>query len=233
MSWFDLPRVPEPEVMADADDVKAYSSSAAEEYLGEIDDTFVQHALRLAGSSPGCALDIGAGPGQIILKLARCLPGWRIIGLDLSESMVRAALASAAESNQPFAAPLNNPIAFLAADAADLPFPDCSFDLVLCNSVLHHAANPGRLFAEIARVARPTGAILLRDLRRPSRFGYPFHVRWHGRHYSGLMYKLYCDSVRAAYKQGELAALLRASPIAGARLFTHRDTHVGLERPRA
>jgi ubiquinone/menaquinone biosynthesis C-methylase UbiE len=232
MSWFDLPRVPELEVMADVDEVNAYSSSAAEEYLSRIDDTFIEHALRLAGRSPGCALDIGAGPGQIVLKLARRLPGWRFIGLDLSEGMVRAALASAAESNQPSAAPPSGPVAFLAAGADHLPFSDCSFDLVLCNSVLHHAANPGRLFAEIARVARPTGAILLRDLRRPSRFGYPFHVRWHGRHYSRLMYKLYCDSVRAAYKQDELASMLRASPIAGARLFTHRGTHLGLERPR-
>ena len=58
---------------------------------------------------------------------------------------------------------------FIAADGGCLPFADASFDLVLCNSVLHHVKHPLRLFAEIARVASPGGAILLRDLRRPSR----------------------------------------------------------------
>ena len=44
------------------------------------------------------------------------------------------------------------------------------------------------------------------------------------------MYKLYCDSVRAAYTRAELSAMLRAADIFGARLFTHRSTHLGIER---
>ncbi len=47
--WFDLPRVPEPEVMDDSGEVEAYSSSPAQAYLSEIDDTFVAHALQLLG----------------------------------------------------------------------------------------------------------------------------------------------------------------------------------------
>src|SRR6202023_1782375 len=96
---------------------------------------------------------------------------------------------------------------FLAGDAGSLPFRDSSFDLVLCNSVLHHIVDPSRLFAEIRRVAKPGAAILLRDLLRPSRFRFPFHVRWYGRHYQGLMYKLYRDSVRAASTPEELSAM--------------------------
>ena len=41
MSWLDLPREPEPEVMDDSDEVEAYASAAAQEYLDRIDDTFV------------------------------------------------------------------------------------------------------------------------------------------------------------------------------------------------
>ena len=73
-------------------------------------------------------------------------------------------------------------------------------------------------------------AILLRDLRRPPRFLFPLHVRWYGRHYDGLMYKLYCDSVRSAYTAGELAEMLRTAGISGARLFTRGSTHLGIER---
>ena len=99
--WLDLPRVPEPEVMDDSGEVEAYSSAAAMAHLSAIDDTFVAHAERLlrGRSSPpaaGRALDIGSGPGQIVLKLAQRWPGWRFAGVDRSANMVRQALAALA-----------------------------------------------------------------------------------------------------------------------------------------
>jgi ubiquinone/menaquinone biosynthesis C-methylase UbiE len=128
------------------------------------------------------------------------------------------------------APPAAGNLEFLAGDAGAMPFLDGSFDLVLCNSVLHHIADPARLFAEIRRVAKRGAAMLVRDLRRPSRIGFPFHVRWYGRHYQGLMYKLYCDSVRAAYTGEELSGMLEKAGISGARLFTRGPTHLGIER---
>ncbi len=225
MSWLDLPRVPEPEVMNDSGEVEAYSSAAAQAYLDKIDDTFVEHAVRLvAGRAAGRALDIGTGPGQIVLKLARRLPSWQFAGVDRSPNMIRQAAASADAATA-------RRVQFFVGDGNRLPVPNADFDLVMCNSVLHHLAQPRHLFAEVARLAKPDGAILIRDLRRPSRLAFPLHVRWHGRHYSGLMYKLYRASVRAAYTAPELEAMLRASPLAAsARVFTHERTHLGLER---
>jgi ubiquinone/menaquinone biosynthesis C-methylase UbiE len=233
MTWFALPRVPEPEAMDDAGEVTAYSSAAAQAYLSKIDDTFIKHALRLVQRSPGRALDVGCGPGQIVLKLARQLRGWRFVGVDRSPNMIRVAIAGRERLVQSAAEPADAVLKraeFLIADGNCLPFADAAFDLVLCNSVMHHIGNPGQILSEIARVAKPGGAILVRDLRRPPRTVYPFHVRWYGRHYSGLMYKLFCDSVRAAYTPDELLAMLKATPIAGVCLFTHHATHLGLER---
>jgi SAM-dependent methyltransferase len=225
MSWprryFDLPRIPEPEVMDDSNEVQAYSSAAADAYLSNIDDTFVEHTLRLIGPAPGCALDIGCGPGQILTKLSARLPGWKFIGVDRSLTMIHRATSPP------------HSVFFLAGDACSLPFGGSSFDLVLCNSVLHHIGHPACLFAEIRRIAKPDAAILLRDLRRPSRFGFPLHVRWYGRHYDGLMYRLYRDSVRAAYTPEELSAMLNAAGITGVRLFRHGATHLGIERRAA
>ena len=272
MSWLDLRREPELEVMDDSDEVEAYSSAAAQAYLDRIDNTFVEHAVRLvAGRAAGRALDIGTGPGQIVLKLARRLPGWQFIGVDRSANMIRQARASAARQGTALAVPSaveekaalaaggrsfssdissdeggaelvpSRPrraegapevrVQFFLADGNRLPFLDAHFDLVMCNSVLHHLAQPQRLFAEVARLVKPDGAILIRDLRRPSRLAYPLHVRWYGRHYSGLMYKLYCASVRSSYTVAELEQILSASPLAGACVFRHGRTHLGLERP--
>jgi ubiquinone/menaquinone biosynthesis C-methylase UbiE len=227
MSMFDLPRVPEVEVMDDSGEVEAYASASAQAFLDKIDDTFVEHALRLASKRPrGRALDIGTGPGQIVLKLAYRLSLWKFTGVDRSPGMIQQARTSLASAINDLA----GRVEFQVADGNRLDFPDASFDFVMCNSVLHHLAEPQNLLAEMARLVKPSGAILLRDLRRPSRFVYPFHIRWHGRKYSGTMYKLYCDSVHAAYTAPELQRLLNSSTLYGARVFTHNATHLGVER---
>ncbi len=232
MSWLHLARVPEPEVMDDAGEAQAYSSASAEAYLSKIDDSFVEHAIGLIGAVPGRAVDIGCGPGQILKKLSARLPEWRFCGVDRSFAMIRLAAESEGDSSPATGGegPAKGNVQFVPGDANSLPFRDASFDLVLCNSVLHHMREPSRLLAEIRRIAKPNAGILLRDLRRPSRISYSFHVRWHGRHYEGLMYKLYCDSVRAAYTRKELAAMLRPAGISGARVFSHGSTHLGIER---
>ena len=227
MGRFDLTRVPEPEVMDDSGEVEAYSSATAQAYLDRLDDTFTEHARRLLhGRERGRALDIGTGPGQIVIKLARLLTRWQLVGVDRSPHMIAEAVANLdAAGNE-----LVGRVEFSLADGNTLPFPDATFDLVLCNSVLHHVAKLETLLAEIARLARPRGAILLRDLRRPNRFVHPLHVRWHGRHYSGKMRELFRDSVRAAYTAPELQRFLDASPLRGARVFEHGRTHIGIER---
>ncbi len=254
MGWFDLPRVAEPEVMEDSAEVEAYASATAQTYLNRLDDTFVEHAVRLVRGWPGGrALDLGTGPGQIVLKLAARLPGWHFVGIDRSRNMIAQARenlatrserwSGAAVSNplcpmaSPTELPLPDRVEFSVADGNKLVFPDSSFDLVMSNSVLHHLAKPERVLAEMARVAKPGAAILVRDLRRPSRLAYPLHVRWYGRHYSGLMYRLYSASVRSAYTKRELEDLLCRSPLSavdanssGARIFSLGRTHLGIER---
>jgi len=229
MALFDLPRVPEPEVMDDSSEVEAYASAAAQTFLDKIDRTFVEHAFRLLGGKErGRALDIGCGPGQIVLKLARRLKLWKFVGIDRSAAMIKEACSNLAE-----VAEAAGRVDFHIDNGNHLAFPDASFDLVMCNSVLHHLAEPKNLLAEMARVAKPGAAILLRDLRRPGMLAYPLHVRWHGRRYSAAMYKLYKDSVRAAYTVSELESLLACSPLHGAHVFTHHSTHLGIERPRS
>ena len=80
---------------------------------------------------------------------------------------------------------------------------------------------------------KPSGALLLRDLRRPSRMAFSLHARLHGRHYSGTMYRLFCDSLRAAYTPAEVEQMLEDSPLRGARVFTRRSVHLGFQRPIA
>jgi len=206
--------------MNDADEVEAYASAAAQAYLDAIDNTLVEQVVSF-GLTSGWLLDLGCGPGGIALKIARRLPEVRVVGIDFSVNMIRAARRAAQEQG------LTGQATFLVGDGNRLGLADGCFDFVLSNSLLHHLHQPLAVLDEMRRVAKPGAIILLRDLRRPARWSFPLHVRWYGRHYSGLMKKLYIDSVRAAYTGEELAAMLRQSCLSGARIFYHQRTHLG------
>jgi len=209
--------------MESSEEAEAYSSAAAQAHLDHLDNTFVDHVLSL-GVRSGVALDVGTGPGQIPIKLALKLPQLEIVGTDLSEPMLARARKGAA------AAGVESQVRVETGDARRIPFSDHHFDLVMCNSLLHHAADPLATLNELARVTRPRGALLLRDLRRPSALVFPFHITWFGRHYQGLMKRLFTDSVRAAYTLPELEDLLARSKIVGGRVFRRGQSHIGIER---
>ena len=220
MAWWTLPRVPEGEVMSEAEGVSAYASAAAQAYLDALDDTFVEQVLGF-GLDSGLALDIGTGPGRIPLKIARRNPKLRVVGVDRSEAMIQAARNAARERDS------GGRLRFLLGDATRLSFPDAAFDLVLSNSLLHHLADPVCVFREMKRVTRAGGWILVRDLRRPSRVSFPWHAAWYGRHYAGLMRDLYGASLRAAYSPPELRDLLNRASLGSACPFALGRTHLG------
>lgn len=222
-SWFNRVRIPEPEVIDRKEEIAAYISSTTQSYLERIDQTFVEQALSL-GILEGNALDVGTGPGQIPIKLAAKAPGLYLTGVDLSSSMIARAKKTAEQAG------LANQICFQLGDAKCLPFGDHSFDMVLCNSLLHHTADPLETLNELSRVCMPQGAVLLRDLRRPSRFLFPFHAWWFGRHYLGLMNQLYLQSLSASYTQDELEELLLHSHLSDAQVFQTGQTHIGIQR---
>jgi ubiquinone/menaquinone biosynthesis C-methylase UbiE len=224
MSWLEMQRKPEPEVMNGEDEVSAYASAAAQKHLEALDNTFVDQVLQLAPQGrelAGFLLDVGCGPGNIALKLAQRCPQLTVVGLDRSRNMVTAACRAAA------AAGVEGRVFFQQANAGELPCPRGQFDVVLSNSVLHHLADPSKVLEEMLRVAKPDGAVVVRDLRRPSRLAYPWHVRWYGRHYSGIMKRLFEDSVRAAYTPEELAGLLGRCGMSKANVFVHDRSHLG------
>lgn len=119
---------------------------------------------KLLGPRPGPfprALEIGAGTGYFSLNLASA----RVIGAatctDISPGML--------ETLERNALALDLEVETVACDAAELPFEDESFDLVLGHAVLHHLPDLDRAFAELHRVLAPGGTLFFAG--EPSRHG--------------------------------------------------------------
>ncbi|MGH9435869.1 MAG: class I SAM-dependent methyltransferase [Terriglobia bacterium] len=221
VSLFSATREPEPEVMETEGEAEAYSSAAAQAHLDALDSSFASQVVSL-GVETGLALDAGTGPGSIPLKIAQRCPRLHLVGVDRSPAMLHIARSHAAEEG------LDGRVEFLLADASRLCFPDAIFDLVISNSLLHHLNDPVGAFNELARVTRPEGKVLVRDLRRPPRLTLAAHVAWHGRHYHGRMKQLYEDSVRAAYMPREIQMLIRKSRMSTATVMPSHRTHVAI-----
>ena len=81
-----MERVPEPELMLDPEQARAYAAGDFELPHSHC----VELLLDRLGDLPrqGTAVDLGCGPADITLRLARALPGWRMLGIDASSAML-------------------------------------------------------------------------------------------------------------------------------------------------
>jgi ubiquinone/menaquinone biosynthesis C-methylase UbiE len=99
--------------------------------------------------------DIGCGTGTLTLELARFAR--KAIGVDLSHEMLRRARAAAAERGLPN-------VEFRTGDAAKLPLEARAVDAAFSVMVLHFLPQPEQAVAELCRIVRPGGSVILVDL---------------------------------------------------------------------
>ena len=98
-------------------------------------------------------LDVGCGTGTAVLRLAERVPQGRACGVDISSAMI-----AEAEAKRPAGA---RGVEFRCASADAMPYPDGSFDHVLCTNSFHHYPDPLRALAEIRRVLAPGGQLVV------------------------------------------------------------------------
>jgi len=108
----------------------------------------------VAGLDVRRVLDVGCGAGQELLPFAREL-GARCVGADVTPEAGRAG-RELFGAHAPAAR-----VAFVRAAAESLPFADATFDVAVCRLALPYTDN-ARCLAELARVLRPGGALLLK-----------------------------------------------------------------------
>jgi ubiquinone/menaquinone biosynthesis C-methylase UbiE len=146
---------------------ESYEQQRHHGYHALIDDLEVEATAPHVGRGP--VLEAGCGTGLILQRLVQLNNGGPTIGIDLSAGMLRVARSRGLQIAQ--------------ASVEALPFPDESFDTVVSFKVLAHVREIEQALAELARVTRPGGHLLLefynryslrtlvKHLKRPSRIG--------------------------------------------------------------
>jgi ubiquinone/menaquinone biosynthesis C-methylase UbiE len=216
-------RVLEPEIMDTRRDAEEYDAMD----FSEANARCAEDAIALLRRLPEArVLDIGVGTGEIPLFMLQKNADMEILAVDLAEEMLHVA------TKKILGAGFGDRCKLAKMDAKKLRVPDAKYDLVMCASTIHHIPDPLVVFQEIARVVKPTGAVLVRDLIRPTsmdeawttvkRVAAGEHIR---------QQQLFFDSLCAALEIPEVEALVKKSGLARVSVSRCSDRHWSAERP--
>jgi ubiquinone/menaquinone biosynthesis C-methylase UbiE len=174
-------------------------------------------AVALAGLLPGeQVLDVGCGTGTLALEIQRRVGSTgRVVGIDPSAEQIARAHAKAARRRVP--------VEFQIGAIERLAYPDQTFDVVLSTLMMHHlpAGLKRQGLAEIARVLKPEGRLVLADfMRKQERRGRA--ARFHAR--GSSLQELAALVRNAGFEQVETEEVrpARFSAFPGAGLLTAR-----------
>jgi SAM-dependent methyltransferase len=109
-----------------------------------------------------CIAEIGCGPGRALLymrKFSRYLSA-----VDISYKTLLLARTRVTNAN------------FIQASGLELPFASASFDIVVCDGVIHHTPNARNAFEELARILAPGGALYLGVYKKGGRYYYLYNL---------------------------------------------------------
>lgn len=119
----------------------------------------MQMLIKLSGvSASDDVLDIACGPGLVACEFA--LHAKHVTGIDITPQMIEQAKERQKEKQ------LSN-LSWQIGDALPLPYPDAHFSVVLTRYSFHHFLNPAAVLAEMLRVCKPGGRVMVVDVVQP------------------------------------------------------------------
>jgi demethylmenaquinone methyltransferase/2-methoxy-6-polyprenyl-1,4-benzoquinol methylase len=123
----------------------------------------------VVGSDPRLVLDVACGPGAVTRALAKRTKA-RIVGIDLSEDMLRAGQSNVVQAG------LTERVSLVLGRGEQLPFADDTFDALTFTYLLRYVEDPRATIAELVRVLKPGGPMASLEFAVPRSFGW--RVLW-------------------------------------------------------
>ena len=216
-----MQRIPEPELMTTQEQVDAYAH--ADFKIGDARTVaLVAQLIDKTGPLPEnpVIVDLGCGPGNIAIRLAKFLPKAQIIGIDGSEAMLVVAKQRSVDAS--------SDIRFVGMQLQDTAavFKD-SVDLVVSNSLLHHLQDPHLLWSVTQAIAKSGCRVLHRDLRRPSSLTEVYHLQQqHLPEAPSILIQDFTASLVAAYTTDEVSQQLRQAEMHRVKAWSEDDRYL-------
>ncbi len=214
-----MQRQAEPELMLGEDQARAYAQADFEEahsrFTDLLKETFSQEVLGT------WVLDLGCGPADISLRVARAYPACFVDGIDGSEAMLSHGLEAVRREG------LERRIRLIHGYLPGAALPRDSYDAVVSNSVLHHLKDARVLWETVADVTSPGTPIFVMDLMRPATTAVAREI-----------VELYCPnepehlkrdfflSLCAAYRPSEVREQLEQSGLSSLQVNVVSDRHL-------
>lgn len=155
-----MQRVPEPELMNGWEQACAYADAD----FSEPHDYFIRLFHQTFGNikQDAIVLDLGCGPADISRRFAQAYPDCYIHGVDAAPNML--ALGHAANLQ----AGLIGRIELIHQHLPCASLPNESYDVIICNSLLHHLSDPSVLWRSLFQFGHTGTAVFIMDLLRPA-----------------------------------------------------------------
>ena len=211
-----MQRALEPELMDDPEQALVYARADFEEE----NQGFVARFLECYPDLKDVhVLDLGCGPADIPIRLARALPECRVTGVDGSAPMI--ALGREAVR----AAGLADRITLRCERFQDMVLAEKA-DAVISNSLLHHVPNALQFWYALRQLAKPGAVVLVMDLLRPDS---PEEAQALVNRYAAdepaILRRDFYNSLLAAFTDDEVAAQLTEMNLSRLLIDVPDDRH--------
>jgi ubiquinone/menaquinone biosynthesis C-methylase UbiE len=189
-----------------------------------------ERVLQALGEVSGrSVLDMGCASGDLTFALA--LSGARPVGADLTKGMVARAEVRRREAPDSLREAAGR-VAFVQADAENIPFPDQSFDCVTCIGVLEYVPDDAKGARELFRVLKPGGRLVI---TAPHRHSPAIWLELTLFRLMGLFKKRQPQSFHRNYSEARLTSLLKEAGfiLRSTRFVSYLPYNVAMRLPNA
>ncbi|KAA3629206.1 MAG: class I SAM-dependent methyltransferase [Proteobacteria bacterium] len=214
-----IERIPEPELMGEEAQARAYSEAD----FAEPHDNFVAQFLERFPRLPVGAqvLDMGCGPADITCRFARAIPECRIDGVDGAAAMLRFGEQRVQDSG------LGGRIRLIEGYLPGATLPRERYEVLISNSLLHHLPDPQTLWSTVNRHAAAGAIVFIMDLMRPaSRERAQALVDHYTAGEPEVLRRDFYHSLLAAFTPAEVQTQLTAASLGQLELEVINDRHL-------
>lgn len=213
-----MKRIPEPDLMDDAEQATAYADADFSEPHEVFVKLFISHFPDFSGHE---IIDLGCGTADVIIRFARAFPSIKIFGVDGAQAMLNIGAQDVKRNG------LEHNIKLKKCKLPDSDLSFMKYDAVISNSLLHHLSNPSILWNTVKLCAKPGAPVFIMDLLRPDNVeSAKGLLQRYAADASPILQKDFFNSLLAAYSLNEIREQLDAAKLEHLFIDVVSDRHI-------